>query len=229
MSLSEKNSIRMVNSKINTQSIVMEKKLCITINKIFNFLVKKYDKCTFIYEKNININNIVDIMPNKHVEYHTFLKTSRMSPDGGIIYLIDKKNKKYPLLISEAKTQGTNDKRIIEGKKQQSMGNAIERLGKNVIGFRALLNDEEIFPFICFADGCDFFDGSYIVDRVSVIFYFSKLNTVNLYNYKNLAYGSFFYRIQKWEEKQMYPILSEIAEKSINFYFLKYGKNNFLV
>ena len=44
------------------------------------------------------------------------------------------------ILISEVKSQGTNDAREKEGKSKQAMGNAIERLGKNMIGFRTPLS-----------------------------------------------------------------------------------------
>ena len=40
---------------------------------------------------------------------------------------------KYPINICEAKQQGTNDKRKEEGKKPQSLGNAIERSCKNYL------------------------------------------------------------------------------------------------
>lgn len=80
------------------------------------------------------------------------LKNSSMRPDGGILYLVDKEKNKYPILITEVKNQGTNDLRAIEGKPRQAQGNAIERLGKNVIGFRTFLLNESIFPFVTF--GC---------------------------------------------------------------------------
>jgi len=62
-----------------------------------------------------------------------------MRPDGGILYIVTKDEQKYPILITEMKNQGTNDLRLKEGKKKQAKGNAIERLGKNVIGFRTAL------------------------------------------------------------------------------------------
>ena len=75
----------------------------------------------------------------------------------------------YPILISEAKNQGTNDLRLQEGLTKQAKGNAIERLGKNVIGLRTALMRESIFPFVCFGYGCDFAPDSSILDRVTTI------------------------------------------------------------
>jgi len=54
------------------------------------------------------------------------------------------------------------------------MGNAVERLGKNVIGFRAALMRESIFPFVCFGYGCDFANDSYILDRISTVAMFGR-------------------------------------------------------
>jgi type II restriction enzyme len=80
-----------------------------------------------------------------------------MRPDGGILHFVSKDQKtSYPILITEVKNQGTNDIRATEGTPKQAKGNAIERLGKNVIGFRTALLHEAIFPFVCFGDGCDF-------------------------------------------------------------------------
>jgi hypothetical protein len=45
----------------------------------------------------------------------------------------------------------------------------IERLGKNVIGFRTAMLKEDIMPFVCFGYGCDFEEQSSILDRVVTI------------------------------------------------------------
>lgn len=85
----------------------------------------------------------------------------KIVPDGGILYLVNKKdNKKMPLVIAEIKRQGTNKERIKEGKPKQATGNAIERLGKNLTGIKAMMNHEKITPFICFGWGCDFTENS---------------------------------------------------------------------
>ncbi len=84
-----------------------------------------------------------------------------MRPDGGILSIVANDEKRYPVLITEVKNQGTNDLRAQEGKTKQAKGNAIERLGKNVIGFRTAMMTESIVPFICFGHGCDFADDSF--------------------------------------------------------------------
>lgn len=155
---------------------------------------------------------------------------SFMSPDGGIVYLISKGGEKYPLLISEVKNQGTNDKRKTAGLKKQPKGNAIERLGKNVIGLRAYMSGEDIFPFVCFGDGCDFEAGSSILDRVLTIAMFGELNQDHTENQgPNGIFnrGSYYFREECWTPEEMHKILLNVAQKSLNYYFEKYGETTF--
>lgn len=154
--------------------------------------------------------------------------------------MLDADGKKYPILISEMKNQGTNDLRAQEGLKKQAKGNAIERLGKNVIGLRTALLYESIFPFVCFGYGCDFTEDSSILDRVSTIAMFGRLNTTHLHNSGDgggFNRGSFYFREQRWtvEDREqrwtveeMNNILFDVAERSIYYYFSKYGKEKFL-
>ena len=72
-----------------------------------------------------------------------------IKPDGGVLYLIFK-GIKYPIIVGEAKQQGTNDKREEEGKKKQSMGNAIERACKNFLELRCYYKHFDYFPYHIF-------------------------------------------------------------------------------
>ena len=164
------------------------------------------------------------------IEFFNHFPTSFMSPDGGIHTIEDKSGKRYPILISEVKNQGTNDVRAEEGKAKQSKGNAIERLGKNVIGFRTALLGESIFPFVCFGYGCDFEEDSSILDRVVTIAMFGPLNTISVVNQGEggvFNRGSFFFRSEKWSEPEMLKVLHEVAKRSIHYYFAKYGDDFF--
>lgn len=99
-----------------------------------------------------------------------------MQPDGGVIWM----DGKFPILISEMKRQGTNDEREKEGKDKQAVGNAIERLGKNLKGFDCLYENDDILPFVCFCWGCDVLDGTFL----------GKLYTLNSYNELNIIYDT---------------------------------------
>ncbi|MDR3341629.1 MAG: hypothetical protein LBT14_02365 [Treponema sp.] len=142
-----------------------------------------------------------------------------MRPGGGVLSILSKnENKKYPILITEVKNQGTNDLRAKEGKTKQAKGNAIERLGKNVIGFRTALLHESIFPFVCFGEGCDFAPDSSILDRVITISMFGDLNKISVHNEGPngiFNHGSFYFREIKWTVDEMAKIMKEFAEKSV--------------
>ena len=174
------------------------------------------------------VENLRQNYPDDDFSY--YFDTSSIRPDGGILSLMDLEGKKYPILISEVKNQGTNDLRIQEGLKIQAKGNAIERLGKNVIGLRTALVHETIFPFVCFGYGCDFAETSSILDRVGTIAMFGRLNTTHLHNSGDggrLNRGSFYFRELKWDVSEMQAIMFDIAERSVFYYFSRYGKETF--
>ncbi|MBT9137062.1 MAG: Type-2 restriction enzyme RsrI [Firmicutes bacterium] len=165
------------------------------------------------------------------VDFHNHFHNSSIRPDGGILFLNGGEDDKitYPILIAEVKNQGTNDLRLAEGKSKQARGNAIERLGKNVIGLRAALLRESIFPFVCFGYGCDFEEKSSILDRVTTIAMFGRLNTTYLFNENGERFnrGSFYFRENKWSVDEMFSVMSDIAERSVQYYFSKYREDHF--
>ena len=84
-------------------------------------------------------------------------KKVSMKPDGGIVFLKNRiSGHLVPILISEDKHQGTNDKLHAKGKKRQATGNAIERFAKNMNMLKTLCKGLSYFPFVIFAAGCDF-------------------------------------------------------------------------
>lgn len=191
-----------------------------------------HNRINLCHEKKIYLKDIVaklrKIYPNEDWLYN--FETSTIKPDGGILYLIDKGGKQYPILIAEQKSQGTNNRVIQETGKKQARGNAIERLGKNLIGLRTWLKDEEIFPFVCFGSGCDFEQNSSILDRVSTMAEFSKLNNINLFATvdSKRCPGSFYFHEKALLKNDFLKIMMDIAERSILYYFSKYGKESFI-
>lgn len=191
-----------------------------------------HNRINLCHEKKIYLKDIVaklrKIYPNEDWLYN--FETSTIKPDGGILYLIDKSGKQYPILIAEQKSQGTNNRVIQETGKKQARGNAIERLGKNLIGLRTWLKDEEIFPFVCFGSGCDFEQNSSILDRVSTMAEFSKLNNINLFATvdSKRCPGSFYFHEKALLKNDFLKIMMDIAERSILYYFSKYGKESFI-
>ena len=217
---------------INVNSAKQESDIYQALRKVIDSINTKYGlrlhHDPYWYLKYI-VENLQKNYPDDDFSY--YFATSSIRPDGGILSLLDTDGNKYPILISEVKNQGTNDLRLQEGLKAQAKGNAIERLGKNVIGLRAALVHETIFPFVCFGYGCDFAENSSILDRVVTIAMFGKLNTTHLHNSGEggrLNRGSFYFREPKWDVSEMETIMYDIAERSVFYYFSKYGQDLFI-
>lgn len=227
--MSNKNDLRTQRNGtiINTTSKAQEKRLGNSLVYLHQQLSTKHG-VQIIHESEWRLRDVVGKLRHNfpEVTFNYYFNTTSMRPDGGILSLVDKHNTSYPILITEVKNQGTNDLRESEGKSKQARGNAIERLGKNVIGFRASLLNESIFPFVCFGDGCDFAHDSSIVDRVVTIAMFGDINKTSLHNEGNSGQfnrGSFYFRVKLWTEEDMFPIMLDIADRSILYYFSKYG------
>ncbi len=164
------------------------------------------------------------------VPFGTLHPRTSIKPDGGILSIIGADDERHPILIGEVKNQGTNDLRAGEGLAKQAKGNAIERLGKNVIGIRTAFLSESIVPFVCFGYGCDFADDSSILDRVVTIAMFGPLNEVCVVNIGEAGVfnrGSFFFREERWTVQEMEDVMYDVASRSIHYYFARYGTDAF--
>ncbi|MFN3168627.1 MAG: EcoRI family type II restriction endonuclease [Phycisphaeraceae bacterium] len=214
---------------INVTSAKQESDIVQALGRVEIYLNKQYPGVKLRHDKTWSLADIVDrlrtLFPTVDFYYH--FGTSHIRPDGGIFSVVDREGNAFPILISEVKNQGTNDLRQAEGKPRQAKGNAIERLGKNVIGLRAAMRGEAIFPFVCFGYGCDFEPDSSILDRVSTIAMFGKLCKVYLHDSGEHGFfdrGSYFFRSKQWTVKEMSEVMIEIAEGALLYYMSKYGR-----
>lgn len=232
--MAKKNQLRKLRAGtvINATSKKQEVILSLAINVVTKNLQKKFIGIKLEHESQWRLDNVVHSLSGQfpEVDFHSHHSKSSMRPDGGILSVVSKDGSLHPILIAEKKNQGTNDLRAKEGQKKQAKGNAIERLGKNVIGFRTALLAESIFPFVCFGDGCDFADDSSILDRVTTIAMFGHLNKEYLHNLgaDRFNRGSFYFRENHWSMTEMVERCYSVAEKSIFYYFSKYGEDSFL-
>jgi type II restriction enzyme len=233
--MAEKHRLRInrANTIINTTSKKQEKELDVALKRVCSRLLLKFPGIELKHESNWILAAVVAQLKADFpaVDFNYYHGTSSMRPDGGILSILDRKTKKaYPILIAEKKNQGINDLRALEGKGKQAKGNAIERLGKNVIGFRTALLKESIFPFVCFGDGCDFDTDSSILDRVVTIAMFGHLNIEYLHNSGPQGLfnrGTFYFRVPQWSDKEMEDRCYSIAEKSVYYYYSKYTETTF--
>jgi len=152
--------------------------------------------------------------------FATPLQSSYITPDGGFTFATDKAGNEKIVLVSEVKRQGTNDKRADEGKAKQAKGNAIERLGKNLIGIRAIFKSDKVLPFVCFGQGHDFSPGSSILDRVVTINEFFPLNVTYVQKaYEPFEPVSMYFRYEDWSVDEMVQIMFDIASQAVNEIF----------
>jgi len=218
---------------INRVSKRQEKALDRAVQRVISALQDKFGNLTFGHQAQWLLRDVIADLEKTFpdIDFHYYFERSAMKPDGGILSLISKDEKAYPVLIAEKKNQGTNDLRALEGLAKQAKGNAIERLGKNVIGFRTAMKSEGIFPFVCFGDGCDFADDSSILDRVVTIAMFGNLNkeyVVDIGADRIFDRGTFYFRAPEWTEDEMFERCLSIATKSVYHYFAAYGEESFI-
>lgn len=234
--MAKKNQLRQLRSGtvINVNSKKQESDIIAALDEVIIFIYEKFKNITIIHEQKWYIKDIVSELRKVYpdVAFHYYFENSHIKPDGGLLLLKSclQDDFIYPILIAEVKNQGTNDQRSKEGLPKQARGNAIERLGKNLIGLRTALMRETIFPFICFGYGCDFAEDSYILDRITTMAMFGELNKIHLHNEGNCRFnrGSFFFKEEKWTVEEMSQYMKDIAYRSIFYYFSKYGEDRFI-
>ena len=219
---------------INVTSKKQESDVTTALRQVVEHLDARFGKkISLAHNKQWYLKDIVAELRHSYpdTKFHYHFDTSSIRPDGGILHIRGKPGDKfmYPVLIAEVKNQGTNVLRAQEGLPKQAKGNAIERLGKNLIGLRAALMRESIFPFVCFGFGCDFEDDSSILDRVLTMAMFGKLNETYLHNEEGGKFnrGSFYFRPEQWSVNEMVQVMGDIAERSVLYYFSKYREEHF--
>lgn len=137
-----------------------------------------------------------------------------------------------PLFISEIKKQGTNDKRIEEGKPKQAIGNAAgDRTSKNfsIISDYCYLCDKDFFPYCVLLHGYDFGKEEISETTKSKLEpFFGELNKLNPWFDKYMMIelnakkgGSCFYQGEEYNYVQLYDIVYRCCEIGIKHYLSK--------
>lgn len=209
----------------NVSSKGMDKDIDVAVKQVVAVLEERYPDLIFEHQKRMKLVDIIAMLSRQYPEYATLfgtpLETSFISPDGGFLFATNKQGERRLVLVSEVKRQGTNDARKLEGLKKQAMGNAIERLGKNLIGIRAIFKNEGVLPFICFGHGHDFSEGSSILDRVLTMNEFFPLNEMFVEkNFLPFEPVSMYFRYENWTIDQMSEKLLDVAVRAIEYKFV---------
>lgn len=211
----------------NEEARKQEKSLSEIIPNVILKLKELFPESNFILQKTIRKTEIASIMESiTGREYVLDNKRTSIKPDGGVVYIVVD-GEKHIVLVSEAKKQGTNDLREEEGLDKQAMGNAVERCYKNIGEISGLQLDEDIMPYIVFGSGCDFANGSPILERMRGTG--KAFNKVYLHKEKTLqdrviTEASFFLRHEFWSTGEMSDYCFEMAKGATEYYIDKYGK-----
>ena len=208
----------------NSESKKMDKDIDKAILIVIKIFSEEYPQLDFEYQKTMRLVNIIAMLSRQYPEYAQHfgkpLDSSFISPDGGFLFATNKQGERRIVLVSEVKHQGTNDKRKDEGLPKQARGNAIERLGKNLIGIRAIFKNEGILPFVCFGNGDDFGDGSSIIDRVLTMNDFFALNKIFVKkDFLPFEPSSMLFRYEAWSTEEMVDVMLKIAKEAIEYKF----------
>lgn len=219
----------------NEASKKQEKVLSESVQKLVLHLQEKYPNYQIGYQKKLKLIEIYDILKkqyNININFENVKENTFITPDGGFVWVM-LNGCKYFILVSEEKTQGTNDRRLAEGKPRQARGNAVERLGKNYNALDLLFTKEDILPFITFLQGCDFHESETITDRVISIFKGLSKNNINVFKDEIKRAGTYFVRGHKWDVgkygssdwtiTEIYPLIKQISEISLEYYVKKYA------
>jgi|TARA_B100000035_G_C20987166_1_gene548379 type II restriction enzyme len=188
----------------------LEGKLSDTVQEVINYLQGIFPGVKFSWVKKLEKKKIAENIGKPH--WKPCSKNPYILPDGGIVYA-EIFGKVYPILISEAKKQGTNDKLLEEGKKKQAKGNAIERAVKNHSEISLYCRPYDYYPYVVFASGCDFEASSSINDRLDAMTDYEPRNQEYIFHEDKLA--TVWIREKQWTNREIYDKLKDTAEKIV--------------
>ena len=186
---------------------VLEGNLAEQVQELIKDLRVLYPDIEFIHRKTLRKSEI-----SPEPDYTPHSKGSGVKPDGGILFA-KINGRLYPILVSEAKKQGTNDVRMAEGKKKQGKGNAIERAFKNCSEFQIFFEEYTYFPYVIFAYGCDFEDGSSINDRMDAMTRYRPRNQEYIFDSRQLA--TIYVKGNPFTNEEIFAKIKEISTQVI--------------
>jgi|ETNvirnome_2_130_1030620.scaffolds.fasta_scaffold08262_2 type II restriction enzyme len=202
----------------NKEAQVFEKKLSSAIPEVLTQLKETYSDWDFEHHNTIYKKEWHEWDDQYPQDFGTYYEINKpyFKPDGGII-TATKNDKSYIIYVGEAKKQGTNDIRALEGKPKQSKGNAIERSYKNIQEVRMLMHMQGggYLPYVLFCHGCDFEPGSSILDRATALTWNSPFNRIYCENVSGFERASVFVSPEGFTREEMVDISFEMCERSL--------------
>jgi hypothetical protein len=205
-----------------------------SVSKLIPILQEEYPSVEFFWKKKITKREIVAKV-NPKVPYNPEVENSFISPDGGVLF-VKYKGIDLPILISEAKKQGTlfflengelredlTDTQIalaLSGK-DQSRGNAVERAQMNIENFKLYCENLNYFPYVLFACGKDFEEGSTILDRIDAMTRYEPRNVNYVADCEDLETGRKEQKVTAYVQEEyftaneMFDKIYDVAKTSL--------------
>ena len=189
--------------------------------KAMEIIKSKYPNLSFVHKSKITKEEMCERLKQIDPVFgtHQHKKGTGFGGDGGYWFVVDKCGKERLVLATEAKKQGTNDIRLIEGKKKQSSGNAVERAHKNITEIQNWMCDEVYFPYVMFCMGCDFAEECSIPDRLTGLTGQRPLNRLYVRNKRMglqfLQSPSIFIKVHMWGVDEMAEIMIQAVEEAL--------------
>jgi hypothetical protein len=197
-------------SIFNQDAKKLEQNLSETVKNLIIELQQLFPSIRFFWDWKIDKKDIANNIGK--FNWKSCSKKPFIKPDGGVLYA-EINGKVYPILVSEAKKQGTNDKLLEEGKKKQAKGNAIERAVKNHSELKLFFKPFDFYPYVVFASGCDFEEGSSINDRLDSMTEYEPRNREYVFNPNKLA--TVWIREESWTYSEIYDKIKSISKSVI--------------
>lgn len=197
-------------SIFNEDAKALEQNLSETLKDLILELQELFPSVTFSWSYKIDKMDIAKNIGKPN--WKPCSKSPFIKPDGGILYA-EINGKIYPILVAEAKKQGTNDKLLKEGKKKQAKGNAIERAVKNHSELKLFFKPFDFYPYIVFASGCDFEEGSSINDRLDSMTEYEPRNQEYVFHPNKLA--TVWIREKSWTYSEIYDKIKSTSKSVI--------------
>jgi type II restriction enzyme len=199
-------------SIFNESAKELEKNLSDTVKSLIPVLKELFPDIEIWWEWKLDKINIAKNIGKSN--WKPCSKNPYIKPDGGILFA-KIKGKIYPILISEAKKQGTNDKLLEEGKKKQAKGNAIERAVKNHSELKLFFKPYDFYPYVVFASGCDFEQKSSINDRLDCMTEYEPRNVEYIFHPDKLA--TIWIREDIWTHSEIYDKIKSTSVSVITY------------
>jgi len=108
--------------------------------------------------------------------------------------------------------------RCDKGLKKQAMGNAIERAHKNYNEIKNLFDPYPYTGYILFGYGCDFQQGSSIIDRLNAMTYYDTFNTLHI---KDTIIEKKIYGLNLIERHKKASVFLQVAPFTYQFLYQK--------